>query len=386
MNTERQLLLGIFFVAALSVLAFYTLFLTDFTLLGERIQLVTDFPHAHGLREGDPVLVAGKRVGRVSKVAYDPAAPELRRIRVTMNLDVEVAVLTGYRIAIQESTFLGGHQVDIYPGPAGSSALILVANEAYAGVVEDSPISALRDVGAVFTENAERFSSLITNLDGLVRDVREGDGMLSTLIYDTELAAKVKAGVADVQAAAAEFGAAADDFASTFEDTRIVAERLMAGEGTLGKLLTDEKLYGDLSAAVETIRAVAADLEAGQGTLGLLLRDEEMRQQVVDVVTRLEGFTRQIEESEGLLGLLMNDPQPAEDVRVILANIRTASEDIVAVAKAARSSEGSLGALLNERELYDEVLTVVKLLTRSLEDYREAAPVTAFTGVLFGAL
>ena len=32
-----------------------------------------------------------------------------------------------------------------------------------------------------------------------------------------------------------------------------------------------------------------------------------------------------------------------------------------------------------ERELYDEALTSLKLLTRSLEDYREAAPVSAFT-------
>ena len=40
---------------------------------------------------------------------------------------------------------------------------------------------------------------------------------------------------------------------------------------------------------------------------------------------------------------------------------------------------------MNDRELYDEALVAVKLLTRSLEDYREAAPVSAFTGVLFGA-
>ena len=35
--------------------------------------------------------------------------------------------------------------------------------------------------------------------------------------------------------------------------------------------------------------------------------------------------------------------------------------------------------------LYDEALGGLKLLTRSLEDYREAAPVTAFTSVLFSA-
>ena len=66
MNTKRQFLLGIFFLAALSVLAFYTLFLTDFTLFSQPERETVYFPSAHGLREGDPVLVAGLRVGRVA--------------------------------------------------------------------------------------------------------------------------------------------------------------------------------------------------------------------------------------------------------------------------------------------------------------------------------
>ena len=51
----------------------------------------------------------------------------------------------------------------------------------------------------------------------------------------------------------------------------------------------------------------------------------------------------------------------------------------------ARAGEGTLGAIVMNDELYQEVLRTVGLLTRSLEDYREAAPITSFTGVLFSA-
>ena len=55
MATNRQFVLGVFSIVALSILAFYTLFLTDFTLFSQPVQVEADFPGAHGLREGDPV-------------------------------------------------------------------------------------------------------------------------------------------------------------------------------------------------------------------------------------------------------------------------------------------------------------------------------------------
>ena len=41
--------------------------------------------------------------------------------------------------------------------------------------------------------------------------------------------------------------------------------------------------------------------------------------------------------------------------------------------------------IVMEEELYIEVERALGLITRSLEEYREAAPVTTMTSVLFGA-
>jgi len=50
-----------------------------------------------------------------------------------------------------------------------------------------------------------------------------------------------------------------------------------------------------------------------------------------------------------------------------------------------RAGQGTLGKLFADEKLYDQLSLAVALLTRSLEDYREAAPITAFTSVLFAA-
>ncbi|MEM7310665.1 MAG: MlaD family protein [Planctomycetota bacterium] len=380
MNAQRQFILGIFFVVALSTLAFYTLFLTDFTLFGEPIEMVADFPEAHQLREGDPVLVAGTRFGRVKDIEYRPDAPVESRIRVTMHLDAQLEMLSGYAIAIEESTFLGGRNIDIDPGPAGGPPVELSAGGTFAGSVRRNPIAALEEVGDLISSNSGSVTSFLTNLDQLLKDVRQGDGLVNRLIYDETLAA-------DVSSTATDLRATASDLRGMMANISDIIAAVQAGEGTVGKLLNDPALYDNLLETVGSLQAVAADLEAGKGVLGSLLsEDDPLAAELRSIVSNLAGVTAGLESGEGLLGQLLKNPQLAQQASAILTDFSAASADLRAVAKNLQSTEGTVGLLLNDREMYDEALTALKLLTRSLEDYREAAPVSAFTTAIFGAL
>src|SRR5262245_42208788 len=104
MNTQtnqRQLLLGIFFILALSILAFYTLFLTDMHVFSKPILMTVYFPDANGLREGDPVQVLGARIGRVKELSFDTVAEPRRRIRTVLSLEREIELLEGASISIR---------------------------------------------------------------------------------------------------------------------------------------------------------------------------------------------------------------------------------------------------------------------------------------------
>ena len=50
-----------------------------------------------------------------------------------------------------------------------------------------------------------------------------------------------------------------------------------------------------------------------------------------------------------------------------------------------RNGEGSLGKLLTDDGFYDEAKRAMALVTKSLEEYREAAPISTMTSVIFGA-
>src|SRR4026208_1066341 len=103
MSANRSTILGLFFLATLSVLAYYTLFLTDFSLFKERPELRVHFAQANGLREGDSVLVAGMRWGRAKKLILDFSAPIDSRVPVLATLNEPIPLREGFKIQIRDA-------------------------------------------------------------------------------------------------------------------------------------------------------------------------------------------------------------------------------------------------------------------------------------------
>ncbi len=365
MNNKRQFLLGIFFIAALSILAFFTLFLTDTVHLFSKPTLETVyFPDAYGLREGDPVLVAGARIGRVKEIVPDVAAPPERRIRTVLTLEQPVELLQGAHIRIKESTLLGGRQIDIDQGVHGAPPYQRGPDGELYGEVEPNPIAALADLGDLFTENRANVAGILEDWRAIAAGVRAGQGTLGRFLVDETLATDLSASVADLR--------------------RMTAD-IDAGQGLLGTLLRDPELVVSVKATVGSLQAVAADLQAGRGIAGRLLYDEELSNEVQRAVDSFADVAERLNRGEGLAGRLLSDPELDAEWDRTLTNFRQVSEDLQAVALQLRSGEGTAGKLVMDQELYDKLLEAVKLLTRSLEDYREAAPISIFTSTLFGA-
>ena len=378
MNTKRQFLLGIFFLTALSVLAFYTLFLTDFTLFSTPTTEVVYFPKANGLREGDPVLVSGMRVGRVGKMEHDLRRDPTKRIRVILNIDDDekLEILEGYEIEIQESTMLGGRHVEIEPGIFGKPPAVRLEDGGLEGTVQVNPIESLGAVGDLVSENAEAVKKLLDNLNlmstdalGFIADLKAGTGTFGMLLNDKELAQDISESVENIRQVSA--------------DAKAMSAGITEGKGLLGTLLHDDDLVASVKATIDDLRTIADDVKAGKGTVGRLLYDDSLAEETDRAIRSLSSLVAGIEAGNGLVGKLLTDKMLATDISTIVADFKATSADIREVATAVRNGEGSAGKLLRSTELYDEALGALKLLTRSLEDYREAAPISAFTSVLF---
>jgi len=386
LSTKKHFFLGLFFIAAVGVLAWYTLFLTEANLFGGRVEMTAFFPRAHGLRKGDPVHVAGVRWGRVAEVVYDQDARPERRIVVTVSLDQAVRLSEGYAIRIEDATLLGGRVLSIEPGRPDSAAV--AADAVLEGEVAPNALEAIDDL---VRDNRGALTEAIAGVRDLVGGVREGRGVLGPLFTDDAMGADLRRMVASA--------------ADSFENVKSLSDGLRAGQGTLGRLFVEDELYVSLRSIGDDLSAILKDAREGEGLVARLLKDGALADDVAAGVRDLREVIRKINAGEGSLGRFVNDDTIARNVEVftqrladgqgtlgrLLADdelyeqIVRIADDLAQITSTVREGRGTLGRLVMDDEMYDELLQAVGLVTRSLEEYREAAPITTFTSVIFGA-
>ena len=361
---RRDFFLGLVFFGGIALLLYYTIVLTGFSFQ-EKSYLNAWFPNASGLKEGDMVLVSGRQTGSVKGVSFYDEKPDDRRIRVSMEFDNPVTLPRGYRIRISEFTILGGRVVEIDPGP--TAAPRIPPDSEFLGSVGFSAIAAL---GELVAENRDAVEEIIENFRSVSEDLAQGKGALGAMLVDPELRLNLE-----------EFMSAASQ----------VAEDIRSGKGAIGMLVEDQEARVELLAmindgadAMRNLVLIATQIASGQGALGSMLTDESMQADTLQLVSdlsfaaeRLKRMMVDANQGVGLLGKLISDEKLASDAADFLAQLSKLSKAVV-------QGEGTVGKLLTKNEAYDEMMSALKLLNYSLEDVREAQPVSSFAGMLLG--
>lgn len=391
MSTSRSFLLGLFFLCALGVLGYYTLFLTNFTLFKEQPEVVVHFARTNGLREGDAVLVAGMRWGRIKSLSYDPKAPEERRVTVVASLNEALELREGCKLAIEDATLLGGRNLTIDPGPAGAKPI--PGGERLMGEVVANPLNSL---GELVKESRADVEQIVDDLAFLSRQAREGKGPVGRLLSDQQMAEDI--------------AQSAQRASATLANLERISAQLVEGRGTVGKLLSEEDLYIDLRASASKLgrllddaTAVSSALAKGEGLAGRLAKDEAWAREFDAGLRSLSSVIQKLDKGEGTLAYLLNDDTLVRDLERIVArvergegglgklitrddvyeNLRETTENLAVITSQVRSGQGSLGRLLMDDEVYLQVKQALAIVQRALEEYREAAPITTFTSIFF---
>ena len=243
------------------------------------------FTNVAGLKEGDPVLVSGVKVGRVSKVSLK----RVGSVTVTLELSGEERPRTDASATISSLDFFGAKFVDYIPG---SKDEFLPTTSVIVGTKSQE----LTDIAAGV---ATRANELLGSATGLVSD------QLSTDIHNTLIATqrgmvaltevtkgplvtqstnslaaveRVMArldtllGSANVKGAGLRFDTLSANLqhltGELSQSTRALNDllgKVNRGEGTLGKLASDTLLYGNLNKTLAALTKLLDDLRERPG-------------------------------------------------------------------------------------------------------------------------
>jgi phospholipid/cholesterol/gamma-HCH transport system substrate-binding protein len=370
-----------------------TLFLTNFTLFKDQPELTVQFSQANGLREGDSVLVAGVRWGRVKTMTFDPTAPNDRRITVTALLYDPLVLREGFEIRIEDATLLGGRNLTIDPGPPDAAPI--ETERMLFGTVAPNPLDAFSDL---VRGSEGKVSDILDNVRDVTTSIRNGKGMIGRLVKDEVMAAELATSVSsaskllanteaitnDLRAGKGTIGQLLvqselhDDLADALQklsrvldDAAAVSTQIRQGDGLVNRVIFDPEVANDVAMSLENVRAITGLIRDGQGTVGRLITDDT-------IATNLASLTAKLDDGQGTLGALFSRADLYE-------NLLQASDDIAMITSQVREGKGSLGQLVMADDVYQQLRTALQIVQRSLEEFRESAPVTTFTSVFFGA-
>ena len=243
------------------------------------------FPQTGGLGSGDEVQVNGIRKGSVEGMGLHDDG-----VIVDLALSNEIQLTRDSRVAIRNVGLMGEKviAVDLRPtGPAYSTRDTIVG-EFEPGMPEVLASLGLA-VGGVrsFTVQLDSlsaalgrggFSSTVTNFRRVSEQLRlaveENRADVRTTLDNFSSAAKTTRSLTtdregDIRKAIDHFAAAAENLDrltvrldSLRTALQSVALKLDRGQGSLGKLVNDEKLYADLSGSVKSLKALIEEMRA----------------------------------------------------------------------------------------------------------------------------
>jgi phospholipid/cholesterol/gamma-HCH transport system substrate-binding protein len=319
-----EVTVGAFMFMVLLALGIITIVLSRENIFAETWELQVKFSDVQGLRHGDNVLKRGVIIGRVSHLEV-----EADGVRVTLNLQKPVDIREDYRIELIRTSVFGTLNLSIHEGSPDRPAL--------------DPASVLSGVTPV---------DLMQEAGEAMRSIRN----------------------------ALEDGGIIENFKSTMRQINEITARLERGDGTLGKLLTEETVFEDIKRLSANLSEISERLAHGQGTLARLMSDDDtVYKDVQEITANLREVSERLKNGQGTLGkLLSEDDTFYRDLSESAAALRDISQTI-------SRGEGSMGKLVKDEELYNEARLLMKDLRAMIDDFRETSPITTFTSVFFGA-
>jgi len=306
MTNEQRI--GLFFVVGL-VLLFAAIELTlGVGIFHRRYTLYATFRDVQGLDTGADVRLAGIKAGRVAATQIENG-----HVKVTMSIDgglevkkdsvatLDFRALSGERfvaLSLGTPTAKAAEPGDVLEGetPASFSDVVNQLSSVASSVndlvtnLNDNSSRLLSSLADLLDQNRTALGDVAQNLASITTKLDRGTGTLGLLLNDPKLYDRVTETMGDVR--------------QSVQDLGRVAHNLADGQGTLGKLLTEDGgLYAQVRETVDNLNATARNaqeitdnLRSGEGTIGKALTDDSLYTEAQDTLRTVNRATQSVED------------------------------------------------------------------------------------------
>jgi phospholipid/cholesterol/gamma-HCH transport system substrate-binding protein len=291
MKWSNESRVGLAVFAALIVFVGGVIFLRGIDLRSKQYSLAVLYRNVNGLKAGDMVTVAGLSIGQVESMTLAGSS-----VKVDLSIQTNVRLPRDSRAVVKSETIMGGKFIEITPG---LSPVMLKNGDSLSGFYEAdlseltstlAPISSnilgiLENVNTTFDEpTRKRVQDIIRELEqstarleevirssgpradravddfsAFSRDMSRFARTLDTIALHQK--GNIDTGMTDFRTTASNLSRVSAEMEKSTEMLNAVLAKMKNGEGTLGKLTQDERLYNDLDSLSVNLNRLVIDIK-----------------------------------------------------------------------------------------------------------------------------
>jgi phospholipid/cholesterol/gamma-HCH transport system substrate-binding protein len=250
-----------------------------------------EYARIGGLSKSSTVTINGLKVGKVDNIEFDTSVEKRGHLLVTFIIDNDFEFSKRSIVKIYSPNPLSGSNLAIIPNYEGD---IAISGDLLQGEMEESLFTSIGErlnplqqkIESVIVRTDSLFSGLnkvlsdntingintsIANLSATIIDIRKTIEAVNSMVTDNQENLKIT--IENTKNITTNFSkvseninavdfkkiiAKADDAVANFNEMAI---KINAGEGTLGQLLNDKRMYDNLEAATRELEQLLRDIK-----------------------------------------------------------------------------------------------------------------------------
>ena len=279
---KKEVKIGIYAVVILVCAWAGIRFLSGLDVLGRSRSYTAHYESVNGLQDAAAVVINGVKVGQVTGVELDL---EKGGADVTLSVDSNIDIPVDSRAMMFSAGLMGGKSIEIKLGNANEyldsgdviqTEVLLdmfdtLANELgdikqRVALLLDNLNQTISGVDSLIDDNSKNLTKTIANLNAVMTDLKKSniigniDGFCATL---NENGAKLDSIITDINSVTRALNEeqSGKKLAQAITEVNTLLAKINSGSGTVGNLVSDEKLYKELAQASQNLSLLLADLK-----------------------------------------------------------------------------------------------------------------------------
>ncbi|CAM1339961.1 MlaD family protein [Tenacibaculum aestuarii] len=250
-----------------------------------------EYNNINGLNEASLVTINGLKVGKVAQIYFNEQPEKRGKLIVKISLDTDFEFSKNSIAKIYSASLMGGQNLAIVPkydGEIAKSGDYLkgeVESDIFSSVGEKlNPIQAklenvlvgadslLIGINQVLNEKSRKsLNRSIQGLEGTIYDVRKTLSTVNSMLDNSKI--NIEVTLENSKKITDNFSKVSDDLAkanlgesvkkleTTLANVNTLLADMKSGKGTLGKLMTDEKMYTNLTNASKEMEELLREMK-----------------------------------------------------------------------------------------------------------------------------